>query len=72
MEVDIVRSISTKCFVVQRVGMGVVFMVEFAKEPSFVSKFRQPSLPQRVRLHVSEFDWVRKSFPVSEIQSDSM
>ena len=67
MELDIVRFISTRCFVARRVGMECVFMVEFPTPPSFVADFPDPLLVPRVRVTVGEFDWTRKSFPVREI-----
>ena len=76
MELDILRFISTRCFVAKRVGMECVFMVEFPVPPSFIPAAAEPPpyvasavepLVPRVRVTVGDFDWTRKSFPVTEI-----
>ena len=67
-EVDVVRCVSARCFVVRRVAHPAVFLVEFAARPPwFAELYSTVHLPVRATVALGEFDWDRKSFAAESI-----
>ncbi len=64
MQVELMRAISNRCFVARRMDVPAVFLVELSCPPR---AFLADSLPVRVELRLSEFDWKRKAFTASEV-----
>lgn len=69
IELTLLRQISLRTFVARRADIPAVFMVDFDEVPKslHVNIFSGVStVPLNVPVYLRDFDWQRKSFPVSE------
>ena len=67
MDIELVRAISTRCFVARRIGHPAIFLVEYDISPLCYVTHENMGPAIKTRVQLSEFDWTRKSFPVRDV-----